>query len=110
MTDTIRIRSATSRRVIQRTSWSTGRGWFNLHLVRHFLFLQTREYPLPGIEISEYRLITIPGVGRGVAPQRGSLIFLYEAEGLWRRFDLARTCLEDQVVESYDETRRERDF
>jgi hypothetical protein len=45
-----------------------------------------------------------------VVAQRASSIFLYEGEGLWRRFDLGRSCIMVQEVESKDKTRKERDF
>jgi hypothetical protein len=73
------------------------------------LFLRTREYRLPSVEVSEHLRITIRGLGQGVAAQRGGLIFMNEGDGLWRRFDLRRPCLSEQEVESQDKTRRERD-
>jgi hypothetical protein len=45
-----------------------------------------------------------------VVAQRASSILLYEGEGLWRRFDLGRSCITVQEVESKDTTRKERDF
>ena len=89
---------------------TAGRSWFDPHLPGRFSLLRTREYRLPGLEVSEHRRITIRGVGRRVAGRGGSLIFLYAGEGLWRRFDLARSCLTAQEVESEDKTRKEKRF
>jgi hypothetical protein len=100
ITNTIRIRSETSCWIIRWSCLSSGWSWFNQHLPRRFSCLQTQEYSLPGIEVSEYRRITIHGVGRGLVERRGSLIFLYEGEGLWRRFDSACSCCTVQQVES----------
>ena len=72
----------------------------NPHLPRRFSFVQTQEYRLPGVEVLEHQRTTIQGVGRGVVAHRGSIIFQYEGEGLWRRFDLANSCLTVQEVES----------
>ena len=45
-----------------------------------------------------------------MAPRKGCLIFLYEGDSLWRWVDLSRFCRMEQEVESYNKTRRERDF
>ena len=93
------MRSATNCRVIRRTTFSTGRSWFNPHLQRCFAFLQTQEYPLPGVAVFQHRRITMQGVGRGVVSSQGSVIFLYGGDRLWRRFDLARSCV---MVQEFD--------
>jgi len=98
--DTIRTRSASSCRTIRRTAFSVGRSTFNPHLLCGFSFLRTREYRLPGVVVHEHQRITIRGVGRRVVTRRGSLIFLYVGDGLWRRLNLESSCSSVQEVES----------
>jgi hypothetical protein len=93
--DTIRIRSATDCRVIWRFAYSVGRSTPNPHLPSGFSFLLTRQYQLPGVEVSEHRRTTIRGVGRRVAFQRGSLVYIYISDGNWRRFDFGRSWTSD---------------
>jgi hypothetical protein len=64
--DSIRIRSAESCRVIRKFAYSIGRSTFNPHLPNGFSLLSTREYRLPGVDVSEHLCVTIPGVGRRV--------------------------------------------
>jgi len=89
--DTIRIRSATDRRVIRRFDFSIGRSLFNPHLPSGFSFLSIRDYRLSGVEVSDHWHTTIQGVGRRVAIRRGSLVFIYLGDGEWRRFDFSRS-------------------
>jgi hypothetical protein len=89
--DTVRIRSATDSRVIRNVAYAVGRSTFNPHLPRDFSFLSTREYRLPGIEVSEHRRVTILGVGRRVAIRSGSQVYIYIGDGNWRGFDFGRS-------------------
>jgi hypothetical protein len=89
--DTIRIRSPEDCRVIQQFAYSVGRSTFNPHLPSGFSFLSTREYQLPGAEVSEHQRTTIRGVGRKVAIRRGSLVFIYLGDGTWKRFDFGHS-------------------
>jgi hypothetical protein len=88
---TIRIRSATDCPFIQKLAFSVGRSTFNPHLSGGFSFLSTREYRLPGVEVSEHWRVTIQGVRRGGAFQQGSLVFIYLGDGQSRRFDFGRS-------------------
>jgi len=89
--DTIRISCGTGCQVIRRFAYSIGRSTFNPHLPSRFSFLSTREYRLSGVEVSEYRRTTIRAEGRRVAVRRGSLVYLYLGDGLWRWFDFGRS-------------------
>jgi hypothetical protein len=89
--DTIPLCSATNSCVIRRSSYSIGRSTLNPHLRSGFSFLSSREYQLPGIEISEYQRTSIRGVGRRVAFRRNSPTYLYVSDGNWRRFDFGRS-------------------
>jgi len=93
--DTIRIRSATSSQVIRKFAYSIGRSTFNPHLPNGFSFLSTREYRLPGVEVSEHRRVTLRGVGRRVAFRRGSLVYIYIGDRLWKRFNFGRSWTSD---------------
>jgi hypothetical protein len=93
--DTIRIRSAMSCRVIRKFTYSVGRSTFNPHLPNCFSFLSTREYRVPGVEVSEHRCTTIQGVGRRVVTRRGDLVCLYLGDGQWRRFNFGRSWTSD---------------
>jgi len=94
------IRSETCCRTIRRITYSVGQITFNQHLTSGFLFLRTRGYRWPGASVYEYRRITIWGVWRRVVTRWGSWIFLYIGDGHWRRFDLARSGISVQEVES----------
>jgi len=106
--DTVRICTPTFSHVIPRSDLSIGRRWYNPHLPRRSGLLRTREYGLPGVEISEHWRVNIREVGRGVVTRRRSIVLLYEGESLWRRFDFLRFCYKVQEVESKDKSRKER--
>jgi len=65
-----------------------GRAPFNPNLCCGFPFLLTREYRLPGAEISQNRHITLRGVFRGVVARQRSLMIVYIGDGHLHRFDL----------------------
>jgi hypothetical protein len=89
--DTIRIRTSEDCRVVRKFAYSIGRSTPNPDLPSGFSFLSTREYRVPGATVSEHRCTTIGGVGKRVAFRRGSLIYIYLADGHWRRFDFGRS-------------------
>jgi len=72
---------------LQQSPLAVGRAQFNPHLQSGFSYLRTREYRVPGAEISQQRRITIRGVFQGVVVQLGGLVYVYIGDGHWRRFD-----------------------
>ena len=106
-----RRRSATDWCVIRQFAFSVGSSTFNPHLPSGFSFLSTREYRLPGVEVSEHWRTTGRGVGRRVAIRRGSLIFPYIADGNWRQFNIGRSWTSDSRGSALgqDEEKREID-
>ena len=85
---TIRVRTATSCRVVRQPSLQFGRAVFTPHLSSGVSILRTGEYRLPGVEVSSHRFITIRGVFRGVVVQRRNAVYVYLGDGLWRRYYL----------------------
>ena len=73
---------------------------FNPHLPSGIPFLRTREYRLPGAEISSHRTLTVRGVFPRVIGRWRGVIYLYRGDGLWYRFRLAALAAQVQEVES----------
>jgi len=105
---TIRVCTSAGCRVVRQSSVQFARAQFNPHLPSGFTFCATREHRLPGVTVSEHRLVTIRGVFRGPAVRRGSLILIYREDGLWYRFRSGVLIVQEREVESKDQTRKER--
>jgi len=105
---TSRVRTATDSRVSREITPSVGRGPFNPHVPGGFSFLRTREYWLPGAQISEHKRFNIRGVLQSVVIERRGLIFIHLGDEHWRRFDLAALATRGQEVECQQKLRRER--
>ena len=86
---TIRVRTTSNCRVIRQPSLQFGRATYNPHLSSGVTFLRTREYRLPGVEISSHGAVTIRGVFRGVVIQRADAVYVHLGDGCWRRYRLA---------------------
>jgi len=97
---TIRVRTASSCRIIRQPALQFGRAAFNPHLSSGVTFLQTREYRLPGAEISSHRAITIRRVFRWLVVQRGTTVYIYGGDGLWYCYRLVALASQVQEVES----------
>jgi len=97
---TIRIRDHSSCRIIRQPSIQFGRAAFNPHLSSGVTILRTREYRLPGVEVSSHRAITIRGVFRGLVVQRRNAVYIYRGDGLWYRYRLVALASQVQEVES----------
>jgi len=97
---TIRVRTATSCRVIRQSSLQFGRASFNPHLSSGVTLLRTREYRLPGAAVSSHQAITLRGVFRGLVVQRRNAVYIYRGDGLWYRYRLVALATQVQEVES----------
>jgi len=115
------VRVAEDYREFRQFAFRIGRAPFNPHLLCGFSFLSTRQYRLPGDEVSQHRPSTLGGIFWGVVVRRRSLIFVYIRDGNWPRFDLERletaalrlaeeeALAQGQEVECQDKTMKERD-
>ena len=97
---TFRIRTATSCRIVRQSSIEFTRVQFNPHLPSGVSFRTTREYRLPGVTVSEHRIVTIRGIFRGLVVRRGSVIYIYRGAGLWYRFRSGVLVEQEREVES----------
>jgi len=95
----VRVRTASNCRVIRQSSVQFGRATFNPHLSSGVTILRTREYRLPGAEVSSHRTITLRGVFRRLAIQRRNAVYIYLGDGLWYRYRLVTLAAQVQEVE-----------
>jgi len=107
--ESTRVCTATRGGVFWLTSFRISRAVCNPNLEGGRSFLRTPEYWLPGGEISQHQGTAIGGIFRGVVVWHWSLVFMYKWNGLWYRFNLGTLARRSQVVESQEETRRERE-
>jgi len=106
--ESTRVPTATSCWIFWQTTFRISRAVFNPHLPCGILFLRTREYWVPGVEMSQHQCITIRGIFWGVVIQQKRLIFCYFGDGCCYRFDLEGLARRSLEAESWEETRRER--
>ena len=85
---TSRVHTAEAGRDFRQSGFRVGRAPFNSQLRCGLSFLSTREYRLPGAEISQQRLFTLQGIFRRVVVRRRDLMFVYNRDGNWHRCNL----------------------
>jgi len=98
--DTIRVCTSIDSQTFRQSSLQFGWAPFNPHLPSGFTFLRPREYRQSGIEISQYRRITIRGVFWGVVVWQRGEIYIYRGDELWYRFREVVLATQVQEVES----------